>query len=317
MTEHYVTLFDQAFLPQGLALYTSLTKFASPFRLWILCLDRDTFDFLRSHNFPHLSPISLTDYETPTLKQLSYERTPVEYCWTLTPFSILWLFQIDPSIERVTYLDADVFFLADPKPLFDEFNSSECSVLITEHDYSPKCDQTATSGRYCVQFLTIKRGEGETVLNWWCERCIEWCYARYEDGRFGDQSYLAGFVQYFPNQTFVLKGNGRLLAPWNADYYRYSDAILYHFHGLRVSNSNFILASKDRVLPPVRLHIYDPYIRLLQSLIAEYELAWIRPQISFTFKLRFKLALALLASFFVVFLGRMSTPLFYVSPVRR
>ncbi|HAO68133.1 MAG TPA: glycosyl transferase, partial [Verrucomicrobiales bacterium] len=41
--EHYVTLFNSLFLPQGLALYQSMVKKVQDFNLWILCVDEETY----------------------------------------------------------------------------------------------------------------------------------------------------------------------------------------------------------------------------------------------------------------------------------
>ena len=311
MTEHYVTLLDQAFLPQGLALHTSLSRHASPFVLWVLCIDNESFEFLRSIRLAGLRPLSLAHHETDALRHASLDRNIGEYCWTLTPFSMLWVLQTDPTVKRITYLDADIYFLASPDQIFREFESSNKSVLITEHDYSPQHDQTATCGRYCVQFLTIKRGSGEEVLRWWSQRCIEWCYSRFENGQFGDQVYLTGFLEHFPDLTMVLSSNGKLLAPWNADYYRYSDAVLYHFHGLRICNSTFIRASKEPLSVPLKKYVYDPYVATLQHLIAQYKLNWIRPQIKLTPKLRLVQLISTLYARLFDLLKTIPTPVVY------
>ena len=42
--EHYVTLFDSLFLPQGLALHASLQQHAGEHRLWVLCVDELAHD---------------------------------------------------------------------------------------------------------------------------------------------------------------------------------------------------------------------------------------------------------------------------------
>ena len=52
--EHYVTLFDGFFLPQGLALYKSLQRLQEPFTLWVLCMDERASESLARLNLPSL-----------------------------------------------------------------------------------------------------------------------------------------------------------------------------------------------------------------------------------------------------------------------
>ena len=40
--EHFVTVFNSLFLPQGLALYDSMQKNLDSFKLWVVCVDQKT-----------------------------------------------------------------------------------------------------------------------------------------------------------------------------------------------------------------------------------------------------------------------------------
>src|SRR5437762_975595 len=155
--EHYVTLFDRLFLPQGLALQSSLERHAGPYVLWILCMDDETYDVLERLRLPNVRLLRLTDVETPDLLRVKPERSRTEYCWTLTPFTPRFVFDSDSTIQRVTYLVADLWFRHSPAPIFRELELSAKHVLITEHAYAPEHDLTTPSGRYCVQFMICHR----------------------------------------------------------------------------------------------------------------------------------------------------------------
>ncbi|HAA01379.1 MAG TPA: hypothetical protein DCD96_06995, partial [Flavobacteriales bacterium] len=97
-----------------------------------------------------------------------------------------------------------MYFYSDPEVLIREMGNN--SVLITPHNYSPEYDNSSISGRYCVQFVCFKNtADGMAVLNWWKDSCIDWCFDRVEDGKFGDQKYLDEFSSRFSGVLTVLK----------------------------------------------------------------------------------------------------------------
>jgi hypothetical protein len=258
--EHYVTLFDSLFLPQGLSLHMSMKRHVKDFTLWILCVDDEVHEVLTKLKLPHARLLQLSKLETEELLRVKSTRSKGEYCWTLTPFALRFVFEADTAVERVTYLDADLWFRKSPKVIFDELSESGKQVLITDHAYAPEYDQSATSGQYCVQFMTFTRQGGEVVRKWWEERCIEWCYARFEDGKFGDQKYLDDWPVRFASIVHVLRDEGSALAPWNATRYPYSGAVFYHLHGLRVVSVKEVCLGPYQIPTPLIENIYKPYL---------------------------------------------------------
>lgn len=263
--EHYVTLFDSLFLPQGLALHMSMERHVKEYTLWILCVDDEAHAVLTKLQIPNVRLLQLSKLETEELQRIKSTRSKGEYCWTLTPFAPRFVFEADPVVERVTYIDADLWFRKHPKPIFDEFDDSGKQVLITDHSYAPEYDQSEKSGKYCVQFMTFKRHGGETVRDWWEARCLEWCYARYENGKFGDQKYLDDWSERFSSLVHVLNNKELMLGPWNANRFPYSSSIIYHFHGVRIlSNAKIKLGSYNLPGPLVE-YVYEPYVQDLKS----------------------------------------------------
>ena len=126
--EHYVTLFDSLFLPQGLALHMSMEKNAGDYTLWVLCVDDETYDVLTTIGLPNVRLLQLSCLELDELKMIKGNRTLREYCWTLTPFAPRFVFEAETSVSRVTYVDADMWFRKNPEPILREFNISKKNV---------------------------------------------------------------------------------------------------------------------------------------------------------------------------------------------
>jgi len=246
MRYEFCTLFDVNYLPRGLVLYRSLERVCSSFRLRVFCMDDEAETILRSFALPHMTIVGLDELERHNSELLSVKptRTQLEYCWTATPAVALYCLETDPELDEITYLDADLMFFSEPASIFEEM--ADDSVLIVPHRYAPRYEHyAATSGIYNVQFMTFRRdSRGLEALQWWHDRCIEWCYYREEDGKLGDQKYLDDWPERFEG-VHVLENAGGGLAPWNAERYRIEEddgdvlvdgrpLIFYHYHSLKL-----------------------------------------------------------------------------------
>ena len=273
-TEHFVTLFDSHYLPQGLSLYRSLELHGQPFRLWIVALDEVCAKALGLIKPEFATVIWLADLENERLLSVKKDRSVGEYCWTLTPFLPQMVFERDPHVQRVTYVDADMFFFAPPSELIGEFVASGKHVLLTEHAFAPEYAENSRFGRFCVQFMTFRNTEpGLRIIHWWQDRCIEWCYARLENEKFGDQKYLDTWPAFFKGDVHVLAQTHRTLAPWNVSFFSRKtgkvDPVFYHFHGLRaVSPTRVVLYSIYKIGRRNRW-IYDRYLSVMRAAIAD------------------------------------------------
>ncbi len=213
-----------------------------------------------------VSLIPLRDAEDARLLAIKPTRNRGEYCWTLTPFTPQFVFDRNTHVYRVTYLDADLYFFASPKILLDEFERSGKHVLITEHAYAPEYDRAAKSGRFCVQFMTFCRSqEGLRVLKWWQDKCIEWCFDRYENGKFGDQKYLDQWPTLFSNEVHILEQVDKTLAPWNVDYFLSNSIsplipVFFHFQSFRLIDVDTARLYVGVRLKKQALKLYESYL---------------------------------------------------------
>ena len=93
--------------------------------------------------------------------------------------------------------------------------SLESATLIVPHRYAPRASpQGPTSGTYNVEWLTFRRDEdGLAALQWWHDRCIEWCFFRSRTGSSAIRS--TSTTGPLPRRVHVLEHPGGGLAPWN------------------------------------------------------------------------------------------------------
>ena len=276
---NFCTLFNSNYLSRGLALFESLKKVSPDFHLYIVAFDEECHQYLEELHESGLTIISLADFEDEELKRVKSGRTVAEYCWTCTSSVILYCIE-KFQLPSCTYLDADMIFYEDPLILIQEMVNE--SILITEHRYIRDYDVSATHGKYCVQFMYFKNDEnGLIALRWWRDRCLEWCFAYLEDGKFGDQLYLNDWPERFRG-VHVLQHPGGGLAPWNIQQYLpekrdgrifISDktkgatypVVFFHFHGLKFFSDEKVACSGAfyELGREVKEIFYFPYIRRL------------------------------------------------------
>jgi len=281
----YCTYFDHRYLPKGLAMIRSLRRKVPEAEIWVLCLSPEARDILRSLREPGVHPIALSEFESDDadLAQAKADgRSDVEYYFTLTPSLVLHVMRESPAAEIVTYLDGDLWFLADPEPVYCEMGDE--SILIIPHGFTAEMKERERYGLYNVGWVSFRAdANGKACLEWWRERTIEWCHDRVEDGRFADQGYLNQFPVLFKG-VHVLANRGANLAPWNVAASTISirdnalwandDRVLFfHFHELRRLPSGEYLAShgayKAPLTPLMRDGLYRPYLHELSAIEKE------------------------------------------------
>ena len=274
----FCTLFDSNYLFKALAMYESLERHCPSFHLTAFCFDEEAERLLARLALPHLSTVSLQELESfdRELLPTKADRTRLEYCCTATPALPLFMFANRPDINEITYLDADLFFFADPEALFAELGGD--SVLMIPHRFPKHLRHHEVNGLFNVQFLTFRRDEnGFACLQWWHDRCIEWCYFRLEETRFADQKYLDQWPQLFEG-VHILRHKGGGLAPWNVSGYDVRAAgetvmvdddplVFFHFHRVRLRRDGGYdwQAPGYPVSAWVRQHVYEPYLAALDD----------------------------------------------------
>jgi hypothetical protein len=278
----YCTYFDHIYLSRGLALYRSLQRHAPGSRLWVLCLSDACHHALVALDLPDVVPVRLSDFEAadPGVAATRAHRSIIEYYFTCSPAWMLFVLEREPDAEWVTYLDGDLFFFKSPAPIYDELENA--SVAIIPHRYTPKLDKLRKFGTYNVGWVGARNdANGIAAIQWWRNKCIDWCHDYVDGGRFADQGYLDFFSDKF-ERVKVIENIGANLAPWNIGNYSIGfdgDSVLidathplifFHFQGLRTGLGWFIFNSHRVYRAPfsrqVRNHVYRPYVEELLAI---------------------------------------------------
>lgn len=217
---NFCTLYNSNYAAKGLAMYWSLRRVCTEFQLYVFAFDDVLAEALEKMALPQMTVITLKEFEDEELLCVKPTRTAGEYCWTCSSSTIYYCLT-HYDIDHCTYIDSDLYFYANPQVLIDEVGDDD--VLITSHRYSPQYQSEEKAGKYCVQFMTFKNTpNGMHILKWWRDRCLEWCYNRYEDGKFGDQKYLDDWTTRFKG-VHELQHLGGGVAPWNMQQYEFEN----------------------------------------------------------------------------------------------
>ncbi len=273
-------------LIQAIACILSLYKAMDKFKVYILCADDKSYEFLKKINFEKVVLVTIFELNREDLLQLRATRKLNQYCWTLKPGFIKYIFTLDDSIQRVTYIDSDLFFYQNPNIIFE--NQSFASVLLSRGEiflpmYSKEFNHTmqTLTGNYNSGFISFKKDiNGLACVNWWDKMCVESCTSNPEDNKFGDQKYLDDMPFLF-NNVYEITTEGINIGHWNCLKYNFTISndnimvnnnklIFYHFSGFRIISKYDIrqVHEQDRVNIPF---IYQIYKKSLEKIIDDVE----------------------------------------------
>lgn len=268
-------ILSNAKLYQGLALYYSLIPNMTNYKVFFLCVGDEVYELLIKMNLENAVIIPVNAVEDEVMLTLKAQRSVSEYCYTLKPIFLLYILNNYPSINIVTYTDADLFFYSNAMPIYNALD--HCSVLLSTHELPTKLSYyESLVGRYNAGFLILKRDKtAYECLEWWRLRCMESCSDKPKNGIFTDQKYLDRMSTF--NGVSVIMTPGVNIAPWNIYKYDFANVngtvtvnnknlIFFHFSGFRV------LSKKEYVFlngPFLKLNqIMDTYINKISNIIS-------------------------------------------------
>ena len=294
----YCTLFDKNYLDKGLAMIDSFQRYNHRANMYVLAMDDICYDCFEKMNIKRVVPIRLSDFETEELLQAKANRSRGEYCWTCASNLVRYIFETYEE-DCCTYIDADLYFYADPDILVNEMIEKGKSVQIIERrDFAGRFQQKI-SGRFCVQFNTFKNDKmGRSILEEWCAQTLEQCVFAYGIEKLGDQMYLDEWPEKYGDFVNILENPGAGVAPWNLNRYvyvkedsegiwiRYDSVetpiqlVFFHYHGMDyLDRENVDINVHKRfwkVDMTLALKLYEKYVQ-----VVEEKKAWINSEFGF------------------------------------
>lgn len=281
MTSHtYCTYLDSAYLARARVLVKSLRAQGDQAPLFALALDDGAFREMASWTELNVRPVKLDEFENdfPELGRAKVDRSRMEYIFTLTPWFTRWVMERGQPGTWTTYLDADMAFFSPTDAIYHELSGS--SVGIVEHRFSWEQRWRLRYGRFNVAWVSFRNDtHGRDCLEWWSERCLDWCHDRVDSGRFADQKYLDEFPHLFKGVRSI-EAPGADLAPWNLRCHSLTPdssggvlvdgkpLIFFHFHGLAREGHRYYFKHAPyfaRTTPVIRNLIYQPYCTALDE----------------------------------------------------
>ncbi len=280
---HYCSYFDRGYLALGLALWRSLARHDPAAMLWVLALDGETAAALGALREERLRVLPLAELlaADPELAAVQAGRPRSEFIFTLTPCLVRHLWRTQPEAGLLAYLDADLYFFADPAPVWTELGVG--SVLVVAHRFPAWQDDAPRYGRFNVGVLVFRAdANGRACIDWWRARCLESCALVADGVHYGDQKYLDEWPRRFAG-IVELAHPGVNVAPWNwaasrlalhAGTVRAGDAplIVFHFAQFRrIAGNWFDSGQLEYGIMPRRLRsrIYGEYWNALVAAEAE------------------------------------------------
>ena len=281
-TYAFCTISSRAYVVKTLALYESIKKHVQNFRLWICCMDEATHALLSRCALTNVRLLRASEVETPAIRATRESKTLAEYCWTMKPALCSFVLS-QYNVQQLLYCDSDIYFFSHPQPIYDTWKGY-ATLLCRQLGTRQLEDAHGIFQAGLIGFS--KSAESLKVLEWWLQKCTEWCYNDHSRAdRWGDQKYL----QQIPDNFVSIKINNRrgiVAAPWNivmnntlglavnrsgSDVYIGSEKLIcYHFGSLNIFNENRYDLWKLEPLSfsaDVKRHIYTPYLLHLRTIL--------------------------------------------------
>lgn len=264
MIDCIFTSINNGYLPKARILAASVRKHHPEAKMVLMlsdfadpALDYSDFDIV-------LGPSDVVT-GVDNLEAWLFDHTVVELCTAVKPFAFRHLFD-KYGFRSVVYQDPDTVLYSRLTELEAELESHP--IVLTPHVSVPAADTDdlldgemlgcLRHGVFNLGFLALtSEGEGPVFLQWWLDRCRDYCFDDNQRGLFTDQKWIDLAPCFF--QTLkILRLPSYNVATWNLyyrDVARADDGSIvvnreyplrfYHFSGFDIGTHEHMLTKHD------------------------------------------------------------------------
>lgn len=261
---HIFTSCTVSYLPKARVLGKSLKKFHPEIQFHLILSDLLP-DFINLETEPFDSIITVEELNIPNLKQWLFKHSVVEMCTAVKGVSFQEIFNRYNNCEQVIFFDPDIAIFSPLDELLANFKNH--SILLTPHQLEPEKSKDIVidneicflrHGVFNLGFLGVKNSsEGKRFLDWWANRCLNFCYDDTPNALFTDQRWI-DLVPTFFTEVGILRNPAYNVANWNLTNREITGSLetgifvnnkplcFYHF-----SSSQSIMPNKYKVINSV------------------------------------------------------------------
>lgn len=263
---HLFTSISANYLPKARVLAHSAKKIHPDAQFHLVLCDLIP-DSVRLEEEPFDSIITVEELGIPNLKSWLFKHNIMEMCTGVKGIAFEWIFD-RYRCEKLFFFDPDIVILSPLDTLIQKLDRH--SILLTSHQTIPETNWEAIVdneihslkvGVFNLGFLGIRNCEnGRKFLEWWRDRCLEFCYDAPPNGLFTDQKWIDLTPAFF-SDYLVLREPVYNVATWNLTH-RHATGNLeegieingkpicfYHFSGLDSGNQEFMLKKYGKNSP--------------------------------------------------------------------
>jgi hypothetical protein len=212
------------------------------------------------------TPVMLVEIGIKDIKSEGMKYDILELNTNVKPSFMKYLIR-QYNLEKLTYLDPDIYVYSPLTPVFEALDTGATAVL-TPHLTTPINDMKSPTeqdmlynGTYNLGFIAVRACE-ETwrLLNWWEERCLEQGFSEGRTGLFVDQKWMNLAPGLF-DRIAILRHPGCNMAYWNLHERTLAEdatghivyggsgtgkLCFFHFSGIDVNDSTILSKNTNR-----------------------------------------------------------------------